>query len=112
MSIEQTVLEIERRAIEAHQAGVDGVRLYFDLNRGHGIADFNTLLRLCNDLRAAIEKHRGQQGNDRCWLDDVELYSVLGDEKLDADTMVLPPKEEFLVNCTRFWECRQPKEGR
>lgn len=30
-----------------------------------------------NRLREAIRKHRDQRGDDRCWLDDEELYKVL-----------------------------------
>jgi len=33
-------------------------------------------------LRDAIKKHRDQRGDDRCWLDDRELYAVLGDGDL------------------------------
>ncbi len=56
-------------------------------------------------LEAAIRKHRSQKLDDRCWLDDEELYSAL-DDGVKADT-ALPPKETFLSNCNRFWECRQ-----
>lgn len=56
------------------------------------------------ELEAAIRKHRDQRGDDRCWLDDQELYTVLGDKPAD---FTLPPREEFLGNCARFWECRQ-----
>lgn len=55
-------------------------------------------------LETAIRKHRDQRGDDRCWLDDLELYAVLGDEQPD---LTLPLREEFLSNCSRFWECRQ-----
>lgn len=30
-------------------------------------------------LRNAIEKHRNQKADDRCWMDDDELYSALND---------------------------------
>lgn len=56
-------------------------------------------------LETAIQKHRDQRGDDRCWLDDLELYAVLGDGA-EAD-LTLPPREEFLGNCARFFECRQ-----
>ena len=59
------------------------------------------------ELEAAIRKHRDQRGDDRCWLDDMELYAVLGDARVD---LTLPPKDEFLGHCARFWECRQRHE--
>lgn len=31
----------------------------------------------CNILESAIRKHRDQRGDDRCWLDDEELYKTL-----------------------------------
>lgn len=60
-------------------------------------------------LEDAIRLHRDQRGDDRCWLDDLALYLVLdGDPIPTIDSMALPPKEEFLSNCARYWQCRQP----
>jgi len=53
-------------------------------------------------LEASILKHRDQRGDDRCWLDDLELYKLVGGT---ADNS-LPPKEKFLANCARFYEAR------
>jgi hypothetical protein len=55
-------------------------------------------------LKEAIAKHRDQKGDDRCWLDDQELYSVLGDQVAQT---ALPSKEVFLGNCAKYFECRQ-----
>jgi hypothetical protein len=55
-------------------------------------------------LKAAIRKHRDERGNDRCWLDDRELYAVLGEGQPDT---TLPPQVEFLNNCLRFHTSRQ-----
>ncbi|HLC45488.1 MAG TPA: hypothetical protein VJI67_01285 [archaeon] len=60
-------------------------------------------------LRTQIRKHRDQRGDDRCWLDDLELYSILP-EKTKAD-LTLPPREKFLKSCARFWESRQENPG-
>ncbi len=60
-------------------------------------------------LEAAIRKHRSQRLDDRCWLDDEELYSAL-DDGIKANTK-LPPKDEFLSHCSRFWHCRQATES-
>lgn len=56
-------------------------------------------------LRSAIRYHRDQKGDDRCWLDDIKLYEALP-ETGNAE-LTLPPKEEFLGSCKKFWECRQ-----
>lgn len=56
-------------------------------------------------LREAIAKHRDQKGDDRCWLDDRELYAAL-DPSVPADQS-LPPKCDFLKSCERYWEQRQ-----
>lgn len=55
-------------------------------------------------LRAAIIKHRSQGADDRCQLDDRELYEALGDG-IEAD-FTMPPREEFLANCGRFYDKR------
>ncbi len=56
---------------------------------------------------AAIKNHRDQRGDDRCWLDDYELYDVL-DEGLEFKANnALPDRETFLANCERFHLCRQ-----
>lgn len=56
-------------------------------------------------LKDAIRLHRDERGNDRCWLDDDRLYAVLGEGTGDR---ALPCKSEFLSNCARYWEQRQP----
>ena len=55
-----------------------------------------------DELEAAIRKHRDQRGDDRCWLDDEELYKVLpeGYNTPSRDTAV------ELDNCRKFIECR------
>ncbi len=63
-----------------------------------------TPMERVRQLETAIRKHRDQRGDDRCWVDDVELYAILGDEQA---VFTLPPREEFLGNCARFYECRQ-----
>lgn len=54
-------------------------------------------------LLAAIRRHRDYRGDDRCHLDDGELYAVLpeGDTRPSKDTAVT------LENCERFIRCRQ-----
>lgn len=55
-------------------------------------------------LRRAIETHRDQKGDDRCWLDDLVLYAAIGEPNA---VQQLPPKCEFLKSCERYWEQRQ-----
>lgn len=54
-------------------------------------------------LRAAIRKHRDEKGDDRCYLDDYELYKVLPEG-------FEPPKyctAVELENCKRYIASRQ-----
>ena len=53
---------------------------------------------------AAIRKHRDQKADDRCWMDDLELYALLPEEGT-ADNRV-GDKEAMLANCRRFIERR------
>lgn len=55
-------------------------------------------------LRNAIREHRAQKADDRCWLDDVELYSALCDGQM-PDPRV-GDKAAMLANCSRFIERR------
>lgn len=60
-----------------------------------------------SQLETAIRTHRDQRGDDRCWLDDAELYAVLGEDQATQTDFKLPPRQTFLQNCSRYWECRQ-----
>lgn len=55
-------------------------------------------------LRKAIQNHRDQKADDRCWEDDLALYSVLEDDVVPdnhvGDTAAM------LRNCERFIEQR------
>lgn len=54
------------------------------------------------ELRRAVRKHRDYRGDDRCWMDDEELYDNLpeGYSPRKMDTCV------ELENCKRFLACR------
>lgn len=59
-------------------------------------------LKEITKLRDAIRKHRDQRGDDRCWMDDEELYKVLPEG-------YVPPERDTTVeleNCRRYIECR------
>lgn len=50
----------------------------------------------------AIRKHRDMKGDDRCWLDDEELYNTLPEK-------YFPPARDSkveLCNCAKFIESR------
>ena len=74
-----------------------------------GLMNRDELLAEVERLRAAIREHKNQLSDDRCWLDDSKLYSVLDDRGYDSS---LPPKCEFLESCSRFFEQRQTPEAR
>lgn len=89
----------------------------FDLFTKEGRSDYRAALALeypelapstsqkrIAELEAAIRNHRDQRGDDRCWIDDQELYQVLGDVKANT---ALPTKEVFMENCARFHATRQ-----
>lgn len=53
-----------------------------------------------DSLEAAIRKHRDQKADDRCWMDDLELYAALGDQVVPDNRVGCPA--EMLANCERF----------
>jgi len=55
-------------------------------------------------LYDAVKKHHDQKGDDRCWIDDVELYTAAG---LDSGNTALPSLPEFIGNCVRYHQSRQ-----
>lgn len=61
-------------------------------------------------LRAAIVKHHAQRADDRCWLDDADLYLAAG---LEAAQHVFEvgDREKMLKNCERFIEQRCVEGG-
>lgn len=52
---------------------------------------------------AAIRKHRDYRGDNRCHLDDGELYAVLP----EGDTRPAREAAVTLENCARYIDCRQ-----
>jgi hypothetical protein len=54
-------------------------------------------------LRSAIRRHRDYRGDDRCHLDDGELYAVLP----EGDTRPAKDTEVNIENCWKFITCRQ-----
>lgn len=57
-------------------------------------------------LRNAIRAHRDQKGDDRCWMDDIELYKVLPEGVVNADLSLLSD-EQFRRNCDLFIKNRK-----
>lgn len=50
-------------------------------------------------LREAVKKHHDQRADDRCFLDDAELYAAAGLESADVR---VGDKDAMLENCKRF----------
>lgn len=56
-----------------------------------------------NELENAIRKHRDYRSDDRCWMDDEELYKILPEG-------YTPPEREVAVElsmCEKFISCRR-----
>lgn len=56
-------------------------------------------------LEIAIRKHRDEKGDDRCYLDDYELYAVLN-EPIPESACQLNEPSEMIECCNRFVEAR------
>ena len=52
-------------------------------------------------LTDAIKLHHSKRGDDRCWMDDENLYAAVG---LKPVYTLLPPRKEFLESCARYCE--------
>jgi hypothetical protein len=59
-------------------------------------------------LRAAIAKHHAQRADDRCFLDDDELYAAAG---LPVPDRRVGDKLAMLANCIRFIDRRCESGG-
>jgi FtsZ-binding cell division protein ZapB len=58
-------------------------------------------VEMTEKYEAAIRKHRDQKGDDRCWIDDRELYAVLPEGYAGFGPQLDEP-EEMLANCKRY----------
>lgn len=69
-------------------------------------ADVNRNLRKrIKELEDAIKEHAAQRLDDRCQLDDLKLYKLVGINEHPGLDM---PKEQFLGGCSKFYDCQQP----
>ena len=66
----------------------------------------NNLIAEVLKLRKAIRNHRDQKGDDRCWMDDIELYKTLPEGVADADLSLLSD-DQFKRNCDLFVKNRK-----
>lgn len=76
-----------------------------DLNQ----MDWEKLRDEVKKLRTAIRYHRDQKGDERCYLDDDQLYEVLPEVDITVER-TLPCN--FLENCKSFFENRQNRKYR
>lgn len=61
------------------------------------------LCRLAVKLVAGIRNHRDQKGDDKCWMDDEELYKLLPEG-------YTPPERDTTVElslCEQYIKCRR-----
>lgn len=58
-------------------------------------------------LEEAIRDHRDARGDDRCWLDDIELYKALDEPVPEDMELALPNRDAFLTRCEQYFEHRQ-----
>jgi len=68
------------------------------------IDEISRLQLRINELEAAILKHASAKGDDICWENDVELWSVIGLTEYPHDTLL--PKEVMLENCCKYINSR------
>jgi hypothetical protein len=69
---------------------------------------FGDLLNRYNRLHTAVVKHHDQKADDRCWMDDDELYAAAGLPPVDRR---VGDQEEMLKNCKRFIPLRTEGGG-
>lgn len=65
------------------------------------------LIARVEELEAAIKEHAAQRLDDRCFLDDLKLYKLVG---IDEHPGLALPEAEFISNCKRYWKCQQTGE--
>jgi hypothetical protein len=88
--------------MDARRAGADS-----DI-KGATPAELHALIIIARD---DIRWHRDQRGHDRCWLDDLKVYSSLPEYK-NPYVRQLCTRAEFLARCDDFFENRQnPNEN-
>lgn len=99
-------LEVNLRVAQRQSSLFEAVANDFAVERDAALVKVTELEAKNVALLAAIKEHRDQRGDDRCWLDDKKLYAITG-EVTDEGDAALPPREVFLANCARYFECRQ-----
>jgi len=57
------------------------------------------------ECRAVIRRHRGQRGDNRCWLDDWSVWVMLSDTPEPPKQP--PPFEKAMRLCREFWTHRR-----
>ncbi len=73
-------------------------------SRDNVVAQLATEIRR---LRDGIKEHRSATGHELCWLNDVALWTLIGEDAAPAyPHETLPVREEFLSQCCRYYESR------
>jgi hypothetical protein len=94
--------QLARFRADYHQCGVTIVPLLDEVDAL--TAERDEAAKRAEYLADAIRTHRAQKADDRCWMDDFDLYSAL-DDGVTPDNRV-GDKEAMLANCKRFVETR------
>lgn len=74
---------------------------YYDITVQYKI-ERDTLKSRIAELEAAIRSHRDQRGDDRCWMDDETLYTVLP----EGYTPPVRDSSVELERCQKYITCR------
>lgn len=92
------------KRLEAHHLEETSFIDFMRRENKHRQEVFDKVVAANFKLVEAIKKHRDKSGHELCWLNDRELWSVLGDAEYPHDS--LPVREEFLGQCAKYYESR------
>jgi hypothetical protein len=71
-----------------------------------GLSPIERLRWMIKAFRDAIRTHRDARGDDRCWLDDYRLWSLLP----NTPSLTKPTPQEGMQRCLEFYRHRRAEE--
>lgn len=90
--------------LELSQAAIRQTLKHRELSRQERSHNRQMAIRL-RLLHNAIRHHRDQTGDNRCWLDDYDLYALLPEGLNGVDLKCLT-REQMLKGCHQYVDCR------
>jgi hypothetical protein len=94
-------VESLKRSKEFQISLIDGdVKTVSDFQENH----IKRLQARVVQLENAILAHATTRLDDRCWLDDLNLYRLVGIEEHPGLAL---PESQFLSRCQQYWHCQQ-----